>query len=222
MSPSMEIVDLTRTIEEGMTVFPTYWHPEVEIKQLGTLADEGRETRKVTLGTHTGTHVDAPLHFIDDGRSIDQLPLDILMGPVSLLDFTGLGDNDSVTKQMLERYELSSRLLFRFGWENRWGDADSFYNDYPYLTIEAAEYLVKHRVKLLGFDTPSPDASSKSLNGGDEDSPVHKILLDKNVVLVEYLQNLDDLAESDDWNIAALPLKVLGADGMPARVVAWR
>ncbi|MDP6560837.1 MAG: cyclase family protein, partial [Candidatus Binatia bacterium] len=76
-----EIIDLTFPIHEGMQTFPVHWHPVVEITQLGRLDVEARETRKMVLGTHTGTHMDAPRHFIEGGKTIDEVTLDILVGP---------------------------------------------------------------------------------------------------------------------------------------------
>ena len=84
----MKITDLSLTLEEGMMTFPTHWHPVVEITILGRHGVEGRETRKLVLGTHVGTHADAPLHFIPQGKGIDQVPLDVLVGPARVLNFT--------------------------------------------------------------------------------------------------------------------------------------
>lgn len=218
----METVDLTRRIEEGMTTFHTDLHSDVRINQLGSIAKHGRETREVTVGTHTGTHLDAPLHFIDGGRTVEDLSLDTLFGPVELLDFTHVDENEPVTVSMLENETLGKRTIFQFGWEDRFGDPDTFYNDYPYLTISTAEYLVDEGVDMLGFDTPSPDASSRPLDGGDEDSPIHKVFHQNDVILVEYLMNLNEVNFESDWNVAALPLKIAGADGAPARVVVWK
>jgi arylformamidase len=212
----MKIVDLTRSIDERMTTFHTDVHCDVRINQLGSIAKHGRETREVTVGTHTGTHLDAPLHFINGGRTVENLSLDVLFGPVELVE------NEPVTVSMLEDETLGKRTIFQFGWEDRFGDPDAFYNDYPYLTISAAEYLVDEGVDMLGFDTPSPDASSRPLDGGEEDSPIHKVFLRNNIILVEYLINLDEADFESDWNVAALPLKIAGADGAPARVVVWK
>src|ERR1700730_7456200 len=85
----MKIIDLSLSIEEGMMTFPTSWHPVVEITILGRHGIEGRETRKLVLGTHIGTHADAPRHFIPNGRTIDEVPLDVLIGPATVADFTG-------------------------------------------------------------------------------------------------------------------------------------
>lgn len=218
----MELIDLTRPIYEGMTTFHTDLHSDVSIRQLGSIEEHGRETREVSFGTHTGTHLDAPLHFIKNGGTVDDLELDALLGPVEFVDFTDVAENEPVTVSMLEEVDIGPRTIFRFGWEDKWGDADDFYYDYPYFTVGAAEYLTEIGVKMLGFDTPSPDSSSRPMDGGDEDSPVHKIFLRENVVLVEYLHNLKTLDFDQEWSVAALPIKIKGADGAPARVVVWK
>ena len=82
------ITDHTVLIEEGMTTFPVYWHPFVEITQLGRHGIENRESRKITLGTHTGTNLDAPRHFIPNGRTIDKISPDVLISDAILLDFS--------------------------------------------------------------------------------------------------------------------------------------
>src|SRR5271168_5192186 len=85
----MKIVDLSLPVEEGMMTFPTHWHPVVEVTILGRHGIEGRETRKIVLGTHIGTHADAPRHFIPNGATIDEIPLELLVGPATVVDFTG-------------------------------------------------------------------------------------------------------------------------------------
>ena len=104
---ALEIIDLTYLIEEGMPKFDAHWHPHVKIEQLGKLDVEGRESRKVILGTHTGTHVDAPLHFILNGISIDKIPLEQLNGPVSILDFSQLAEGQEITKEMLTKKNIT-------------------------------------------------------------------------------------------------------------------
>jgi arylformamidase len=218
----MEIVDLTRLIQEGMTTFHTDIHSDVRIDQLGSIAEHGRETHEVTVGTHTGTHLDSPQHFIYGGRKIQDISLEELVGPVELIDFTHVGENEPVTVSMLEDETIGKRTILQFGWEYRFGDSDAFYNDYPYLAVTAAQYLVDEGIELLGFDTPSPDASSRPLDGGDEDSPVHKVFLRNDVILVEYLMNLNNVDFDSQWNVAALPLKIKNADGAPTRVIVWK
>ena len=106
-----QIIDLTYKIEEGMLTFAAPWHPPVSIKQMGRLNIEGRESRKISFGTHTGTHIDAPLHFIQDGITIDQIPLEKLIGDVTIIDFSNLLKNQAITKEMLEEKPLSKKIL---------------------------------------------------------------------------------------------------------------
>lgn len=220
-----EIIDLTYDIEPGMTTFNAYWHPAVSIEQLGKLGSEGRESRKITLGTHCGTHVDASSHFVRKGRTIDQVPLANLIGPITIIDFSHLGKNGVVTKEMLEKVKLTKRIMFKFGWGVNW-KTNHFYKDYPFLSLEAAEYLIKKGVELIATDTPSLDDSRIKLQGSvlgsEEDSPVHKIILRNNLVLVEYIANLDKVNDFDGWNIIVMPIRVKGGDGAPARACLCR
>lgn len=221
----MEIIDLTHTIEEGITTFATHWHPVVEINQVGRLHQEGRETCKISLGSHTGTHIDAPSHFIAGANGVDKIPLDKLYGSVKIIDFSHLPKAYGISAQDLEKFELQEKMIFRFDWCKYWCTKD-FYNNYPYLTEDAAQYLVSKNVKLLGIDTPSPDNSNIKLNsdniGTETDSPVHKILLSNNIILVEYLANLNQADLSHNWKIVVMPLKIKNADGSPARVCIIR
>lgn len=220
-----KIIDLTHPIEEGMITFECDWHPRTSIQQLGRLEQEGRESRKLEIGTHTGTHVDAPLHFIANGATIDETKPDILMGKVSIVDFSHLKEDEALTEEMLHGIKVTPRMIFRFGWGKHWGTR-KFYHHYPHLSPAAARYLVKKGLKLHGSDIPSPDDSRIKLDsqtkGTDADSPIHKIFLSSGVVLVEYLANLDNVKELTGWHIAALPLKIKGADGAPARVFLFK
>jgi arylformamidase len=216
----MKIVDLSLPIEEGMMTFPSPWHPVVEITILGRHGIEGRETRKLVLGTHIGTHADAPRHFIPNGRTIDQVPLEVLIGPATLADFTGCAPlyeiGISALKEKLGN-KVPSRLILRTGWSEYFGDM-KFYNEYPFLSEAAANWLVKEGVRLIAMDTPSPDNPAHS-RGTAKDSPNHKILLGAGVVLVEYIANLKALV-APEVELIVMPLKLTGCDGSPARCVA--
>ena len=216
----MEIIDLTHEIEDGMPTFAAPWHPLAHVKQIGRIELEGRVTREICLGTHTGTHMDAPLHFIKKGNTIDRIPLEKIIGPVTIVDFSNFGKNEAVTAETLKKLKLTPRMIFKFCWSRHWG-TKKFFKDYPFFTTDAAEYLLSKKVELVGMDTPSPDDSRIKL-GGKVDSPVHKILLGKDVVLIEYLTNWDKIRDCAGWNILALPLKIKGADASPARVCVYR
>jgi len=217
---SRRIIDLSHPIAEGMTTFPVDWHPRVEISVLGTHELRGRETRRLVLGTHTGTHVDAPRHFVPEGATVDQLPLDILVGPARLIDLSGLPPGSAVGVAELEAAlgeARPERLLLRYDWSDRYVD-QGFYRNHSYLTVDAAEWLVARGVRLIGMDTPMPDNPEHG-RGSELDSPIHKILLGNGVVLVEYLRNLDEL-RGPDVDLVVLPLNVVGGDGAPARCIA--
>jgi kynurenine formamidase len=214
------IVDLTYAIHEGMTTFPVHWHPPVEITQLGRHGIENRETRKLTLGTHTGTHCDAPRHFVPGGQTIDQVLPEVFIGLAVVLDFSRAPEGYAVEPADLEMHlgaRRAERVVLRFDWDRHWGTL-KYYQDHPYLSRDAARWLVRRRVRLLAMDTPMPDNPKDGANAA-EDSPVHKILLGQGIILVEYLTNLAALRRSE-VELLVLPLKVRDGDGAPARCVA--
>ena len=170
----MEIIDLTYNLENEMITYDAPWHPSFSIKQLATIENEGRETREITLGTHTGTHIDAPRHFLKNGITIEEISLKKFFGPVNIIDFSYLKEEEIISLELIKSVEISKKMIFRFGWGNRWGNM-KFYDKYPFFSKEAAEYLVEKGVELIGHDTPSPDASYKK--SIEEDSPIHKIFL---------------------------------------------
>lgn len=216
---SKKYIDLTFPIHKKMLTFPSHWHPRVEIIKMGQHKTEGRETRKIVIGTHTGTHVDAPCHFIPNGASIEQVPLDICIGPAILVFF---GNKKVISaddlEERLKNFKNLERLIVRFDWSERWGNL-SYYKDYPYFSEEACCWLIEKGVKLLGMDTPSPD-DPRNNRKATMDSPNHKLFLKSGIVLLEYLCNLKKLNGPNIFLIA-LPLKIEGADGSPARVIAY-
>ncbi|NDV27175.1 cyclase family protein [Desulfovibrio sp. JC010] len=220
MSKQRRIIDLTMDVHEGMQTFQTYWHPFVEVTQLGRHGIENRETRKLILGTHTGTHVDAPRHFVPDGMTVDEIPLENMNGPAILLDFSDLDDCSCVTRSMLEDAvgtDSVERVLIRFDGEKRLGTM-AYYEDQPWLTDEAAQWLVDKGCKLIGLDVAMPD---NPVNGrqGPTDSPVHKIFLTNQVVILEYLVDLKKIG-ARHFDLVVAPLKIRGGDGAPARCFA--
>ncbi|MCC2667807.1 MAG: putative cyclase family protein [Armatimonadetes bacterium] len=213
-------IDLTLLLHEGMVTFPVAWHPVVEITQLGRHGVEGRETRKFLLGTHTGTHCDAPRHFIPGGATVEELSLDTLIGPALVVDFTHIGPFGEAQVADFEAQvgeARPERIVMRFDWSDRWGNL-AYYSDHPYISDEAAQWLVDRGVLLLAMDTPMPD-NPKNGRGTDNDSPVHKILLGNGMILVEYLCNLRELRRRE-VELIVLPLKLEKGDGCPVRAVA--
>ena len=214
------IIDLTFPLYDGMKTFPVPWHQAVEITILGRHGIENRETRKIVIGTHTGTHCDAPRHFVPGGRTLDKLPLGVLIGEAFVIDFSyakpfqEMGIND-FQRQMRNR--KVERLVIRYDWSDNWGNL-KYYTDHPFMSVEAAQWLMKRGVKLLAMDTPTPD-DPKNGRGTVSDSPIHKLLLNNDIILVEYLCNLKALNRRD-IELIVLPLKIHEGDGAPARCVA--
>lgn len=215
-----QIVDLTFGIHEGMTTYPSHWHPFVEISLLGRHGIENRETRKILMGTHTGTHCDAPRHFIPGGKTVDQLLLDTLIGPAFVVDFSDSKPLQEMNVADLERQLgdlCPDRVVLRFDWSRHWGKME-YYSQHPFLAQTAAQWLIERGVKLLAMDTPTPD-NPKHGRESELDSPIHKILLNNSVIIVEYLCNVSSL-QKREIELIVLPLKIMDADGAPARCVA--
>jgi kynurenine formamidase len=214
------IVDLTMSIHEGMQTFPAHWHPVVEITQLGRHGIENRETRKIVLGTHTGTHIDAPRHFVPGGRTVDQISLEQINGRATLVDMSHLPARASVDVPELAaatKNHSVERLIMRFDGCKRLGTME-YYTDHQWLTQDACRWLVERGCRLLGFDIPMPD-NPNSGPRSEEDSPNHKILLGNNVILLEYLVHLSAIGVPE-FDLIVAPLKIRDGDGAPARCFA--
>ena len=213
------IVDLSHPLGDGIQTFPGGWHPNVAIQTMGRLCVEGRRSTRIELGTHTATHIDAPSHFLEDGASIDQIPLELLAGEASVVDFRHLSHRTEVSGEAMDaalpQQMNSPRLLLCFGWSRHF-NSSIFYDAYPYLSREAAEVIIDRGVRLLGYDTPSPDNPNHGRDA-EVDSPIHKAFLTSNVWLLEYLNNLDALPAN--VHLYALPLPLVGLDGAPARCI---
>lgn len=217
----MRIIDLTLDIYEGMTTPPCDWHPRTEITILGRHGLEGRMSRKITVGSHTGTHVDAPLHIFKDGLSVDQLPLETLVGKARLIDMSqkGKGELQGITTDELEHFDIKEgeRIIIRTDWSDKW-DTPAYYTKRPYIEADAIEWLAK-RVSLLGLDICAPGDPREGFLERGVPPADHIPLFEHGVILVEYLTNLKAISK-DYFTFIALPLKVRGGDGAPARVVA--
>ena len=212
----MKIFDLSYTIDENCMTCGTPWHEKVKLTPLGTLATVGRNTHSITLGSHTGTHMDATLHFLDGTAGIDQVDLDKLCGSCTVVDMTHKKAGDVVSLQDVKSLDVTKRMLFRFDWFRHWQTAQ-FYKNFPFFAEEAAQHLVDGGMRVLALDTPSPDTGAAI--GKVDDSPVHKILLKADVTIIEYLTNTDQLNLTKSHMIFPLPLKLRDCDGAPSRVI---
>jgi arylformamidase len=201
------IHDVTVPLTPGMPTYPG--DPPFEIEPLRTLAGDRYRLSRLRLSTHVGTHVDAPAHFIEGGATVDQLPLEILLGKTRVV---ALGSRERVERADLAALDLRDdlRVLLKTrmsGQILRGG----YQEDHLYVTVDAAHYLAQAGIKLVGFDYLSIDRA------GSADFPAHQALLGAGVVVVEGL----DLSEVEpgEYDMACLPLRVAEGDAAPARVV---
>ena len=211
----MSIIDLSLTIESDMPTCGTRWHQTVQVKPMGLIAEVGRNTHSILVGSHSGTHMDAPYHFWQNGKTIDELDLNNTCGEVGIIDFRKMNKN-VVTLDDVKNITVQEKMLFVFGWFKNW-KTDRFYKDFPYFLPDTIDYFINRGMRFMAMDTPSPDTGT-AINEKD-DSPNHKKLLENDVIIVEYLTNTDVIDFSKKYEIYALPLKVKGSDGSSCRVI---
>lgn len=212
----MKILDLTHSITPDMPVYPGTEQPVIIT---GCSIDEvGFLEKKLTFFSHTGTHIDAPAHLIKGQRTLDMFPIDHFYGPGLLLNFEN--SNRSIGLAKLEPYQDQIArvhfVLLYTGWSKYWG-SEKYFTDYPVLSLEAAEWLSEFpdfNLKGLGIDTLSADSAETT------DYPVHKLLLEKNIIIIENLVNIEELHASK-FNFSCFPLSFEDADGSPVRAVAY-
>jgi arylformamidase len=197
----MEIFDVSVPLREGMVTYPG--DPEVRLERTASIAagDVVNLTR-IDLGLHSGTHVDAPVHFLEGAAGVDTVPLEVLVGRCEVVELPDL------SRESMERVPAAKRLLFKTPNSELWA-RDQFADEFARLDGPAAELLVQRGVRLVGVDY---------LSVGNEDA--HHALLRTGVVPVEGL----DLRgiEPGPYELVCLPLRVVGADGAPARAILIR
>ena len=206
-----KLLDVSVPLTPGMPVYPG--NPVYEFQPVKRIAEgSSSNVSRVVLGTHTGTHLDAPKHFFDDGTGIDELPLDLLLGRARVVEIARRG---GITAEDLQTAGLRDdlRVLLKTPNSALWNTAD-FYTDYTHLTESGARYLVDQGVKVVGIDYLSVEQFKKA------GAPAHRALLSHGVVIIEGL-NLSE-AEPGMYEMYCLPLRIAGADGAPARVVLKR
>lgn len=219
----MEIIDLSLGLHDGMITYPTKAHHVFESSIQARIAIEGRETRKFTMGSHCGTHVDAPKHFIKDGLSIDDYDVNDLVGEALLIDL-GVKEPKEIIKltefkAQVDQFPGVKRLVFRSLWSRFW-NTSQYYQDWPYFDEESIDYIVKSNISLIGIDFPSPDSAYFGTDCS-LDSPNHKKIFKNKIILTEYLTNLDKLSPGKFF-LMVCPLKLISFDGAPARVLAHK
>jgi len=214
----MSMIDLSRLIYDGMPKIPVL--PDVHIQRCFDLAKgHPLNVTEMTIPCHAGTHVDAPVHIVENGRSIDEMPLDAFVGPGVVISVDKAGGEDVTAKDLEDSgvpVKPGDILMLHTGWDKKFESAD--YNMHPYLSPDAAQWIVDHGVKMFGIDCITVDLPTPMRPKGF-DYPVHKILLGNDVLIAENVMNLGELVGKPS-RILALPLKVRGSDAAHARIVA--
>lgn len=203
-----KFIDVTVPLSADVPTFPGDPHFQMEFSH--RIADgKPYNVAKVTMGVHSGTHVDAPYHFLAEGATVEALPLEILMGKVLVVQVAG---RDCIDVRDVQALDLTDeiRVFFRTRMSGQLKSPE-FQEDFVYLTPAAAAHLVQAGIKLVGIDYLSVEKFQS------RDFGAHHALLRAGVIIVEGL----DLSEADpgEYDMACLPLRIVGADGSPARVV---
>ena len=225
----MEVIDLTHTIHDEIQIYPG--DPLPSIRRGLTHEKDYCHVDLLKLGSHTGTHIDAPYHFLKDGQRIDEIPVQRFVGDGVLIDVSAKSDRDLILPGDVEPYEdeivQGDFVIFRTGRDKYFGTPK--YYLHPYLSAAGARLLVEMGVSLVGVDAlnvdptyhASRDSDSAVNDLPDEESygyPVHNLLLGNDILIVENLCNLDKI-KALKGIYSFLPLKLKDSDGSPIRAV---
>jgi len=207
-----EWIDVSVPLHTGMVHWPD--NPPVTIeRQLDMARGDVCNVSKMSLGVHTGTHMDAPIHFIRGGIGIDQMPLTTARGQARVIE---IGDPVSIKPEELADHNIQrgERILFKTRNSARCWQTDDFAENFIYIAHEAAQYLASLGVQMVGVDY-------LSVGGSHVDGPeTHQALLGGGICIIEGL-NLSQ-AESGIYDLICLPLRIVGGDGAPARAILRR
>ena len=211
-----KIYDLTRILSPNMPIYPG--NPQPEFKMHLTIEKDGANVMRITLGTHSGTHVDAPWHFFNQGTTIDKEHLDKFIGQAIIADLADKPLGSGIDAQDLERFagiiKAGDIFLIYTGTSELEDTADDHVRrNFTYLEPSAGEWLIQHSIKCVGIDTLSVEKYDS------KEAMVHKMLLSNGTGIIENLNsNLKRFAGRRMF-LVCLPLPLEGADGSPARAV---
>jgi arylformamidase len=208
-------VDLTHELLNGMPVYPG--DPSPSFVSYATLEKDGVNLTKLTLGSHTGTHIDAPRHFIPDGISVDQIPPSKLVGDAYVIDMSGKPIGSGITgpdlrKNLEGKVAEDDIIVIYTGCSEHW-EEEPIRSNYTYLTGDAAEYLVSKKIRAVGIDFLSVEKFRAP-------APIaHKTLLGKGIFIIESLSSATKQFVGKRVLIICMPIKLQNGDGAPSRVI---
>lgn len=208
----IKVIDLSLNIYHGAPTFA--YDPKCAVIVHNTIESIGYNITQLSISTHQGTHLDAPFHFLNDGKKVNQIPLDSCIGKAIKVDISYKKPKEAITVKDFEPYKnkitKGSKVICQTGWDNIY-PKDQYFKDFPFLSKELADWFAEREISLLGIDTPAPNPIDWKY--------VHETLLRKNIVIVEGLANLNSI-KKEEFLFIALPLKLVGRDGSPIRAVA--
>lgn len=209
----MKVNDLTHIISSNMPVFPGTEQPVLE--KVSTIGKDGFRESKITMCSHIGTHVDSTAHMLDDGKYLDELSIENFIGSAIIVDFSNQNKNlieISDLKLYDEKINQVDFIILKTGWSKYWGQSN-YYKGFPSLSEECAKWLSEFNLKGIGIDAISIDSiDSKTFL-------IHKILMKKNIIIIENLTNLDSII-NESFILSIMPLKNKDADGSPVRAIS--
>ncbi len=204
------IIDLTLPVDSNVR--------GVEVELTKTIETHGWNARTLTLYSHSGTHMDAPCHFLPDGASLDSVPLEACVGPARILDLTPVEPRELITVERLAPWHdeigKGDRVLLRTDWYKRHG-TPAYRDELPRISADLARWLADRGVSLIGVESPSV----AEISNRDALKEVHHALLNAGMVIVEGLANMDAIP-TDIVELIVLPLRIAGGDGSPVRAIA--
>ena len=213
----MKVIDLTLTVSNKIPTFPG--SPQPNFIPWENIKEDGYNLELLFLSTHTGTHMDAPHHFLEKGAKIHEISLKNLVSEAVLIK-SRKKSNESITKTDIQKFEKKhgkidgfSSVIFSTGWQRNL-QKKYYFTESPGLSVSAAKYLASKKINLVGIDSPSIDV------GTDPKFSVHQIFAKKGMLIVENLANLDKI-KSPTFHLVVLPLKLKNATGSPVRAIAF-
>jgi kynurenine formamidase len=213
----MKIIDLTLTVSDEIPTFPG--SPQPSFIPWENVKEDGYNLELLFLSTHTGTHMDAPYHFLEKGAKIHEISLKKLVSEAILIK-SKKKSGGSITKTDIQKFEKKhgkitgfSSVIFYTGWQRNL-QKKYYFTKNPGLSVSAAKYLASKKINLVGIDSPSIDL------GTDSKFSVHQIFAKKGILIVENLASLEKI-KSSKFHLVVLPLKLKNATGSPVRAIAF-
>ena len=213
----MKVIDLTLTVSEKIPTFPG--SPKPHFVEWETIPKDGYNLELLFLSTHTGTHIDAPFHFMKNGKKIHEIKPERLVNEAVLIK-VGKKANRSISKTDIRKFEQKngkiengSTVIFYTGWQKNL-NKEFYFTKNPGLSVSAAKYLASKKINMVGIDSPSIDL------GTDSKFSVHHVLAKNNILIVENLANLG-MIKSNNFHLITSPLKLKNATGSPIRAFGF-